>query len=448
MSRPGEATGAVRALGDWVATLRFEDAPAGVRERLLLTLEDTVGVAMAGARTPELRALREAAPPPAGPARLLGVRGEAAVEQAVWHNGTAACCLELDEGNKFARGHPAAHAFPAALALAAERRPSGAELCAALLAGHEAAARLGRAVQLRPGVHPHGNWGAGGAAAAAARLLALDGERTAAAIDAAGALGLAGPFEAAQRGSFVRNTWIGAAGVHGVQCARLAAAGLAEVDGLTEAGLSLLGDFDPQPIAAELGERYDVMLGYFKRHASCSFTHPPADAALELRADNPTADWNRARGVTVETHVQAAHLDRREPGTRLAAMFSIPYVTAVALLHGDCAPIRFEADERGRAEVRRLAGRVRVVHRPGMDAGLPTERPARVTVSLDGGDEVSAEVANPVGDADHLPFGRAEVANKLESLLAPHDIDAGEVRRLLAELPLAGSAADVIASLP
>ncbi|HYM58334.1 MAG TPA: MmgE/PrpD family protein [Solirubrobacteraceae bacterium] len=90
----------MRALGHWVATLRFEGVPAGVRERLLLTLEDTVGVAMAGAHTSELQALREAAPPPTGPARLLGVRGEAAVEHAVRHNGTAACCLELDEGNK------------------------------------------------------------------------------------------------------------------------------------------------------------------------------------------------------------------------------------------------------------------------------------------------------------------------------------------------------------
>ena len=152
--------------------------------------------------------------------------------------------------------------------------------------------------------------------------------------------------------------------------------------------------------------------------------------------------------MTVETHALAAPLDGDHPGTRLAAMFSIPYVTAVALLDGDCAPARFEDGERDRAEVRRLAERVRVVRSDAMDERLPEERAARVTVALASGDELSAEVANPVGDTDHRPFGAREVAQKLDALLAPHDVDADALRRLLAELPNSDSAAATLRRLP
>ncbi len=436
------------ALGAWVSELDWSDVPEPVRERLLMTLEDTVAVTIAGARTRELEALRAATDAPDGPARVIGAGRGAPVDQAAWLNGTAACCLELDEGNKFARGHPAAHAFPAALALAEARGASGAELCAALLAGHEVAARMGRATRLPPDVHPHGNWGTAGAAAAAARLMGLDAARTAGAIDAAGALALAAPFEAALRGAFVRNTWLGAANVNGLAAARLAAAGLARVDGLPAAGLGLLGAFDPEQLDDGLGERFDVMHGYFKRHASCSFTHPPADAALKLREREPGLDWAEAREVRVETHAIAAALDGHEPTTRLAAMFSIPYVTAVALLEGDCSPARFGDDERDAARLRALMRRVEVARSERMDARLPDERAARVTVALRDGGELSAEVANPVGDADHLPFGPAEIAAKAEALLSPHDIDAGELHATLAELPDAGDAAAVLRRLP
>src|SRR5690606_25712539 len=172
---------------------------------------DTVGVTIAGARTSELRALTAAWDPPAGPATLLGAKRRVSVDAAAWLNGTAACCLELDEGNKYARGHPAAHVVAAVLALGEALEVSGRRLCEALLVGHEVASRFGRAFAGAPGVHPHGHWGATGAAAAAARLLGADAAGIAGAIDAACGLVLATHFDVALRGTFVRNTWTGAA---------------------------------------------------------------------------------------------------------------------------------------------------------------------------------------------------------------------------------------------
>jgi 2-methylcitrate dehydratase PrpD len=400
---------------------------------------------VAGMRTDELRALLQRLDPPAGPARLLGAGQYAPVEPATLLTGIAACVLELDEGNKHARGHPAAHVLPVTLAVGAAVDAGGEAVLTAFLAGHEVAARFGRATRLNAGVHPHGHYGATGAAAAAARLLGLDAGGIAAAIDAAAGLALAPPFESALAGSFVRNTWLGVAGTHGLLAAQLAAAGLATVDGTAATSLGgILGSLDPGPLTEQLGERYDITLGYLKRHAACSFTHPAVDAVLDLVAGG--LDHRQVRGIRVETHALAAPLARTEPPTRLAAMFSIPHTVAAALVRGALDPEATGPAARTDPEVRRLAAATTVVHRADFDDRAPAERPARVTLRLVDGSERSREVPNPVGDADYHPLGRDGVRAKLHALLGASDADhieqvlgrlhsASSVRTLLAELP-------------
>jgi 2-methylcitrate dehydratase PrpD len=433
-------------LGGFAAALRWDGVAAGVRERLGLVVLDTLGVTVAGARTAELAAVTRAWDPPPGPATLVGAGRRAAVDTAAWINGTAACCLELDEGNKYARGHPAAHAVPAVLALGEQLGVSGRPLCEALLVGHEVASRFGRAFTAAPGVHPHGHWGATGAAAGAARLLGADAEGIAAAIDAACGLPMATHFDVATRGTFVRNTWIGAANANGLVAARLAVAGLAGPAGTAELTFGdLLGTFDPDTLTDELGDRFDVALGYFKRHASCSYTHPPADAVLELRARHPGLAADDVTSIEVATHRLAAPLDGVEFPTRLAAMFSVPYVVAVALVHGTCAPAAFDDAHRGDPAVVRLARATKVTCAPELDARLPGERPARVVLHLADGSSLSAEAPNPIGDADHHPFGHADVVAKLGALLG--DRDAAALADAVAALPSAASLAQVSEAL-
>lgn len=415
-----EDPGPVAALGElgrFVAAFDPADHP-GLREPLTRTLLDTLGVTIAGARTPEMRALVAAWDPPPGPARIFGAGERTVAETAAYLNGVSAVTLELDEGNKYARGHPASHVFPAALAVAQARDATGPELAAALLVGYEVASRFGRAVRLRPGVHPHGNWGTAGAAAAVARLMVLDAPAVAAALDVACATVLATPFEAALVGSAARNGWVGASNVSGIAAARMAAAGITGNDGLAAVTLGdILGELDPGELTAGLGERFDIERGYFKRHASCSYTHPPADAALEILSENPDLDHERVQEIIVETHSVAAPLDRTDCPTRLAAMFSIPYVVGVVLVTGGCGPAAFDDSRRADPAVRRLMGVTRVVGTEEFDRRLPEERAARVTITLNDGISLAAEVPNPVGDVAHHPFGMREIRDKLDGLL-------------------------------
>ena len=438
---------AVHELGAWTAGLRWDDVPGTVAARLGTVLFDVLAAELTGARTDGQRALRAAWPCPPGDSPLVAGGTATDPVTAAWLNGQATVCLELDEGNKFAKGHPAAHVFPAVLALAADLDVPGRELACALVAGYEVASRFGRATALRPGAHPHGSWGVAGAAAGCARLLGLDAERTAAAIDAGSGLPVAGHFASALDGNPVRDAWIGAANASGIAAARLAAAGLARNTGTAALSLGdVLGSFDPAELTAELGERYDLTRNYFKRHASCSYTHPVADLLIDARTELP--DVARVGAVEVHTHALAAGLDRATWHNPLSAMFSVPFVAAVSLLRGRVTPRETALLPESAPDVADLAARVRVIEDPALTRRLPDERAVRIVVRLDDGTEHVAEAANPVGDSDHEPFDDAALTEIFTGLLgdaalldAPRGVAAGLIdtpgaRALLA--PLAG----------
>lgn len=432
MTGPGrdDVRAAVGRLGEWVSELRWPDVPIEVRERLLRVLADAVAVTALGSREPAQRALVEAWDPPAGPSPLFGTGRTVAVDAAAWLNATASVRLELDDGHRLAGGHPAAHGFPAVLALAARRATTGADLCVALLAAYEVAARFGRATSLRPGTHPHGNWGVAGAAAGCARVLGLGPTESAIAIDAGSGMPVAGPFSAALDGNPVRDAWVGAANQSGLAAARLAASGGGHLTGVGADALGdLLGELDPAALDDGLDERWEILDGYFKQHSSCSFTHAAVDAAISLR-ERLDGDPD---GILVEIHSLGAQLDRTRWPTPLAAMFSLPFVVASALRRGRVTPAELSVPALADRATAELARRVTVRAAPDLDARLPAERPVRVTVTTAGGDLVE-ERPNPVGDAAYHPFTPDDRDRILGDLLGSRDVVAG-IREHCAALP-------------
>jgi 2-methylcitrate dehydratase PrpD len=407
MTGKAAARRATTELGAWVSTVDITSVPGPVLARLSLILLDVFGVTAIGANLAEHRALRSAWTASPGPAPLFGAGQTTTVDAAATLNALALVALELDEGNKYARGHPTAHGFPAVLALAAERNAGGADTAAALLAAYEVAARFGRATRLAAGSHPHGNWGVAGAAAGCARLLGLDPDACAAAIDTGAGLAVAGHFDSALDGNPVRDAWMAAANTSGLLAARMAAAGLARNTGTAALSLgTLLGELAPAELTAGLGTRWDITTGYFKRHASCSFTHPAADAVLATMAETGL-DPGRIAAITVETHALGLGLSSTAYDNRLSGMFSTPFVVATAVRHGRIGPEATGADRIADPDLRALAERVRVVPAADLDARLPAQRAARITIELADGTAHRREVPNPVGDADHQPLDEA-----------------------------------------
>jgi 2-methylcitrate dehydratase PrpD len=322
------------------------------------------------------------------------------------------------------------------LALAAELDSTGADTAAALLAAYEVAARFGRATTLRAGAHPHGSWGVPGAAAGCARLLGLPPGAAAAAIDTAAGMVIAGHFDSATQGNPVRNAWLGASATSGLAAARMAAAGMARTTGTAALSLgTLLGEFDAGELTADLCTRWDITRGYFKRHASCSFTHPAADAVLELRA-HPAFRADGITHVLVESHVLGAGLSSVDWSNRLSAMFSTPFVVATAALAGEVGPESPLDDP----DVQALASRVRLVEAGDLTTRLPAERAARVTVAFDDGTSLTREVPNPVGDADHHPLTESDLVGMLGKWLPGQVVErAAALGRNLPGLPRVGA---------
>ncbi|WP_037572836.1 MmgE/PrpD family protein [Phaeacidiphilus oryzae] len=443
----------VAALAEWIAALRWEQVPPEVRQRLSAVLLDTLAVTAAGARTADQARIRAGWPQPPGGAPVLGAGVLTTVDAAAFLNAGALVCCELDEGNKYARGHPAAHSLPAILALAADSGASGERTALALLAGYEVAARFGRATVLHNGVHPHGSWGIAGAAAGCSVLLGLPAAAVAAAIDTAAGLPIAGRFDSALDGHRVRDAWVGAGALSGLTAARLAQAGVVRNSGTAALTLgTLLGRFAPDRLTAGLGADWLILGNYFKRHASCSYTHPAADLAIELRDRHltgltPEQIADRVEELAVATHSLAAPLDRTDWDSPLAAMFSVPYAVSAALLYGEVAPATADRGPREDPLLRRLAARVAVGEDPALTAQLPDRRAAELHARLADGRSLRLSAPNPVGDSDHRPFDDAALSAMLAGLLGdraavdafaraatalPGAPDAGELLRPLA----------------
>ncbi|HZS33302.1 MAG TPA: MmgE/PrpD family protein [Methylomirabilota bacterium] len=407
-------------LAGLVADTPAEEIPEPVRRHACLVIADTLGVILGGSEEPEPRRLRTSAERAPGPATILA-SGFPRVEPwwAIVVNGLAGTTLELDEGHRFARGHPGIHVVPAALAEAERLDVPGAALVGAVVLAYDVAARLGGAGPVRAGMHMHGVHGTVGAAAAVARLRGLDRERTARALGVAAGLTLATSWRTALEGATVRNAYAGVAGATGWLAVDLAEAGITSLPdmlGETFGRISGTG-LDAGAVLDGLGRRFEITRNYFKRHACCRYSHPAIEALESLLTGAPL-DAAGIVGVRVATSALAATMDAREPVGALAAKFSIPYAIAARLLLGHCGPEAFREPALSDSRVRALARRVEVVEDPALTALVPRLRPARVEVRLADGRVLAAQVDNPAGEFDR-PYSLATLREKFRALAAP-----------------------------
>jgi 2-methylcitrate dehydratase PrpD len=425
MSSTTDATAAEHeaALGAFVADLSLEDIPDEIRERATLVVADTLGAVLGGASDEAVAALTAEwglATNGGGTASVFGTPGTRTTrERAAFLNATAGTVLELDEGHRFAGGHPAIHVLPALWADGEGSFRSGERFLVAFVAGYEAAVRVARAVgPLTEGYHPHGVWGAVGAAAGTARLRGDDAATTTAALRIAANYAQHTRFAAATEGATVRNAYTGMANLGGLVAADQAAAGFSGVRGGVCRHLEpAAGDgVDPTALSAALGDRWELGHGYFKRHAACRYTHPVLDAVSALQAAHGFGR-NEVESVRVETYPAAAALDTTDPENPLQAKFSVPFAVATTVVTGTTGKEAFGADALTH-EALALAERVVVETDDELAARVPDERGARVTVSLTDGEQVAHEVRAARG-GEHDPFTEAELHEKFDALVVP-----------------------------
>jgi 2-methylcitrate dehydratase PrpD len=381
-----------------------------------LAFADWIACAARGAREPAAVAARAA--------------GDGLLERVAFA-GAAGHVLDFDDTYAPGLAHLSAATAPAALVLAAGLGRDSAAALAAHAAGFEAMGRLARTCHpalYDGGWHPTAVCGGAGAAVAAARLLGLDAEteRRAIAIALLRAGGLRAAF-----GSDGKALQVGLAAASGVQAARLAAAGAAvDADAIAGAGAGFAEAFGVGTHAATLDamiaaadsastEGGAVAQNWIKAYPCCLQTHGAIDAALALGGP-PPADAH-LEVVVHPVSRRAAALDEVADG--LQAKFSIPYVTAYALLRGTPG---LEAFAQLDAEVAGLARRVAVRTDPALGE-------SEAILEVDG--DMVARITAPRGSPGN-PLDATAFAAKLSALAGETlaGVLAGPADRPAAEL--------------
>ena len=331
--------------------------------------------------------------------REPAARAAAAIGDPVLPAATAGHVLDFDDTYLPGIAHLSAPTAPAALVLGAELGRTAGEVLDAYAAGFEAMGALARASH--PALydrhfHPTAVCGRAGAAVAAARLLGLGPQQrdSAVAIALLNASGLRAAF-----GSDGKALQVGFAAAGGVHAARLAAAG-ARVPLATAAdgfGRATGGRFaEPEPDRAAIDQNW------LKAWPCCLQTHGAIEAADRARDRR-----ERPRVVVVHpVSLQAAAVGP-SPEDGLQAKFSIPYLTAFALLHGLPTVTSFERVD---AEACALAASIEVR----TDATLRESE----AVLLDAGGEELERVEAALGSPDR-PLDAAGLEAKLAGLADP-----------------------------
>src|SRR5262245_15412586 len=346
--------------------------------------------------------------------------------------GTAAHTTEVDDIFRDGIYHPGAPTIAAAHALGSD----DPNFLRAVVVGYEVSTRIGAAMGRAHYKYWHntGTIGCFGAAAACAELLKLDRAQF------AHALATVGTFAAALQQAFRMDSMskplhAGRAAEAGLSAALMAREGVTgSLDILEgEAGFGrAMGDGpDWERGLATLGRDFHITRMTFKNHACCGHTFAAIDGALEAqrRMGVAAADIDKVEVATYRAGLEVAHYEN--PQTPAEARFSLRYVVATALTHGNVRLAAFTEDRIHDSKTRNLMNKVQVALEPELDAAFPKQRAAKVTLHAGKRKEQWLQPTR-VGDPD-APLSDAALEEKYRELVAPV-IGMGEADRLLERL--------------
>ncbi len=410
-----------RTLAQFVAGLRYEDLPRAVVDQACRIVADTIGCAIAAYREdPEKTRIAAdiaklyAAHAGATVIGTIGFKTQPAF--AALANGILANAADNDDTHKRALLHTGSVVVPPALALAQSRHLSGRELIVALVAGYEVAVRVGMAVMPTHYRfwHSTATNGTFGAAACAAKALALDADGVQRTLGLAGtqAAGLNTFFES---GDMTKSVHPGKAGLNGILSAQLAALGTTSPPTILEHPKGYLNAFSTEPkperLTAGLGSNWEILQNGFKYFPSILASHSPIQATLAI-VNKQRIDPERIERITNETYnTVKTHFSNKDVSSVMAARVSVPYCIAISAIDGKLTQAQFAPERIADPLVRAVLARTEVVADAELNKLYPDKFPARVTITLKDGSSFTETVLFPKGDPQD-PLTAAEIEAK------------------------------------
>jgi 2-methylcitrate dehydratase PrpD len=414
----------MQRLSAYIARALRRPLPAAVAEKTKHHLLDTLAAMVSGSR---LRPGREAiafARSQGGvrEACVVGSRVVASAGNAALANGMLAHADETDDSHSRSQTHPGCGVVAASLAMAERERASGPSLLRAVALGYDVCCRLTQslnAIEFRAAGHSTHSFGPTfGAAAAAGALARLDARRVRYLLS-----------YAAQQASGI-SCWMrdeehiekafdfgGMPARNGVAAAAMVAHGFTGLEDVLSGERNFFVAHgrspDPEELARELGERYEILDTDIKRWAVGSPIQAPLDSLLELMRAH------RVRADEVErVVVRVAHLGANTTDNREMPDICMQHLCAVMLLDGTVTFKSSHDEARMRhPKVLALRKRVELVGDDALSKAMP-RREGIVEIRLADGRELVHHTKAVRGTPEN-PMTRAEVEAKALDLLAP-----------------------------
>ena len=263
---------------------------------------------------------------------------------AAFINAIYAHGADMDDGNKKAAGHIAAHVMSAVFALAETLNSSWEDVIVAIIAGYDVFNRVVGAAQptlYNKGLHSTGVGGSLACAAACAKLLNLDcdGIYNAISLSAIQSSGLIIIDESGQNCKPINPANAARTGLISAQLAKL---GLESSVNPLESKKGWFnafgGEIDEDVLFKDLGKSFTICESYLKLYPSCRHTHCCIDSALTLREQLMENNYSLSDIEQINVTIYPSAIKSAgtilHPRTADEAKFSIHYCIATALTKG------------------------------------------------------------------------------------------------------------------
>jgi 2-methylcitrate dehydratase len=405
---------------------RFENLPAAVVAEARRRLLDSLACAVGALREPAPCIARRLAERMQGaPSVNLIGGGSSAADWAAFSNGVHIRYLDCNDTYlSLEPAHPSDN-WAAVMAAGQLAQADGRAWIAAAAVAYEVQCRLCDASSIRARGWDHTTYGSISATLAAAMLFKLTDEQTVHALGIAATTGTALRITRAGELSMWKGCAFAFASRNALFAAQLAAGGMTGPAPLFEGDMGFFEQVSGPFTLANLGgpsasqwmlPRTSIKFVPAEYHSQSAIA-----AALELRPQ--LVDPRRIREIEIATFRTAVEIigkdpEKWRPQTRETADHSLPYCTAVALVDGKVTALQFTPERLRDPALLDLVARTRVVEDAKLTAGYPTGIPNRVTVTLDDGRKLVAEVSFPPGH-DRNPLSDEQLAVKFHDLVDP-----------------------------
>jgi 2-methylcitrate dehydratase PrpD len=387
-------------MGEWVAAGGDALLPQSTRERLATHLLDTVGAWIAGRGTEEGEKLARLESNPSQPLSVLGRQPLDRIALGI----ATTRLTEIDDIHMPSCTTPGSVVVPTALVMAGHMPRRGARAFAhALSTGYEVMTRFGVAVAgstlLLRGIWPTYFTAPVSAAAVAARLLGLQGEKTANALGIALTMTSGAPGRPI--GASPRWLLLGLAARAGCEAALAAAEGYAGDRKLLDDDWMMRThgiECDPGPLVATAHGDGAVGALSLKPYCAAKQTIAAIDALRDLLAQGISPHDIVSLHVAVPPAYAEMIGHSNAAGSRIARITSVAYQLALAAYRPDELDNVARPNLAGESEIAAFIARVGVIPDKSLEQHYPEHWPACVEALLKNGRTETKLVLDSRGD--------------------------------------------------